>query len=141
MSNPVFQPVESWEWTPGRSVGPFLFGAEVLLIGAEFGFEPCTFCSSKGNLSFYACPNSRARVFHAEGRITGVCCQFSLRYEGQELLERDREYVRRILGREDDAASVSAADYATLGLTLWFEEGRTTSGTCGPAGDSMTLDV
>lgn len=128
--------VESRNWAPGRSVGPFRFGAEVLPIVADLGLKPCRFEVSCGAFFSTQCPAPTRASSSPGGRISEICCRDSLRYDGLELLGRGRDPVRLILGRGDDVA-----DHATLGLTLRLRDGRTAIGICGPANAAFALDV
>lgn len=126
--------VDSWEWRPGRSVGPFRFGSDANAVIERFGLCKLEPDCPGAYWETYEIPGHESRISTEGGKISSINCWDRLSYKGFDLLTLTINEARAILGPEEQAESVGegamAVYYNSLGLTLWTSDGKIESATC-----------
>lgn len=127
--------VDSWMWIPGKSVGPFQFGAEARTVIHQFGLRKLEPACLNAFWDTYEIPGLESRISTEQDRISSINCWDRLFYHKVDILTLNLDEVRFILGPEEEAESIGetalmAVYYRHLGLTLWTENGWVNSATC-----------
>ena len=123
---------QSWSWTPGKRVGPFIFGesvpdllARVALVRVEAG--PGEYWET------FDVPGTQSSVIAENGVVASISCHESLVYSDAEIIGLTASQARALFGPEDEmkpAGPWIAMYYTALGLTLWLTDGVAESATC-----------
>ncbi|WP_406697891.1 hypothetical protein V5E97_03465 [Singulisphaera sp. Ch08] len=134
-------PVDSWEWIPGKSVGPFQFGAKARAVIARFALRKLEPACPDADWDTYEIPGRESCLSTEDDRISSINCWDHLYYKDSDILTLSRDEARALLGPEEESeplgeTSLMAVYYHSLGLTLWIEDGWIKSATCEESSDT-----
>lgn len=128
--------IDSWEWVPGVSVGPFQFGSDAKAVIDRFSLRKLDRVSSVVYWENYEIPGHESDITVEDNKISSVNCWDSLKYKEFDILKLHLDEVRVILGPEEGAEiayeGTKAVSYYSLGLYLFvdMENERIKSATC-----------
>ncbi|SIO41454.1 hypothetical protein SAMN05444166_4509 [Singulisphaera sp. GP187] len=128
-------PVDSWEWIPGKSVGPFQLGAEANAVIDRFALRKLETAYPNADSDTYEIPGHESWISTEDDTISSINCWDRLDYKNADILTLSLDEARALLGPEEESeplgeTALMAVYYHSLGLTLWIEDGWIKSATC-----------
>jgi hypothetical protein len=128
--------VDSWDWMPGISVGPFQFGSDASAVIERLGLRKREPDCSGAFWESYEIPGHESGVTTEDNKISSVSCYEHLWYNSFDILNMNIYQARLILGLEEKSMPHPYVEgtlvvyYDRLGLTLFIDNGRIKSATC-----------
>ena len=127
--------VDSWQWVPGKSVGPFQFGSDANLVIEQFGLRKLEPDCSIADWNSYEIPGCESRISTEDNKISSVSCWDSLYYNERDILNMSLIEARALFGTEEGVKSIGkdamVLFYDSMGLTLFFDGEWIESAICG----------
>lgn len=124
-----------WQWIPGKSVGPFVFGERADPYIRDYALRKRKPDCSIADWETYEFPGFESWVIVQEGRILDVYCADEVEYRGVDLIGMtDAEIAERLGegGEKDFGTGLGyAVEYDELGLRLFFVDQVVTAASCG----------
>ena len=124
-----------WQWVPGESVGPLVFGERADLYIQDYGLRKRETDCSIADWETYEFPGFQTWIVVEKGLIIEVHCVDEVEFRDRDLLGMQSSDVRGLLGKESNKEENVGLGYALyydeLGLTLFIMDDVVSVAVCG----------
>ena len=124
-----------WRWVPGKSIGPFTFGARAEPYIADYSLRKRRPDCSVADWETYEFPGFESLIVVEMGRLVELHCEDEVEYDDRDLIGMLSVDVRELFGKEDrkdeNVGFGHALYYDELGLTLFLENEVVSALSCG----------